>query len=78
MTSDKVRYAHLVNDYERERTWQLRVIRANLLLLENGLHALRSGSTSVTDEYLVRAIDSNRAELERLKALPSASGTSCT
>lgn len=52
-----VQSSHAVDDYESLRTRVLRSIDRQLTLLEDGLHALRNGSTSVTEEYLERVIE---------------------
>jgi hypothetical protein len=52
-----VQSSHAVDDYENLRTRVLRSIDRQLALLEDGLHALRSGSTQVTEEYLERVIE---------------------
>lgn len=52
-----VQSSHAVDDYENLRTRVIRLIDRQLTLLEDGLHALRNGSTGVTEEYLERVID---------------------
>lgn len=52
-----VQSSHAVDDYENLRTRVIRLIDRQLALLEDGLHALRSGSTGVTEEYLERVIE---------------------
>jgi hypothetical protein len=52
-----VQSSHAVDDYETLRTRVLRSIDRQLVLLEDGLHALRSGSAQVTEEYLERVIE---------------------
>lgn len=61
--------SHLVDDYELLRTQVIRRLSAQVELLGDGLHALRSGSTSVAEEFLDRALTAISGELTRLKAL---------
>jgi hypothetical protein len=52
-----VQSSHAVDDYESLRTRVLRSLDRQIALLEDGLHALRNGSTAVTEEYLERVIE---------------------
>lgn len=52
-----VQSSHAVDDYENLRTRVIRLMDRQLTLLEDGLHALRNGSTWVTEEYLERVIE---------------------
>ena len=63
----RVQSSHAVDDYENLRTRMIRSIDRQLLLLEDGLHAVRSGSTAVTEEYLERVIESFVKEADRLR-----------
>lgn len=47
---------HVLADLDDARTAMLRSSRSALLLLEDALHALRDGSTHITDEFLERSI----------------------
>jgi hypothetical protein len=63
----RVQSSHAVDDYENLRTRVIRTIDRQLSLLEDGLHALRSESTAVTEEYLERVIESLVKEVDRLR-----------
>jgi len=60
--------SHEINDSERMRTMTVRILTANLLLLNDGLHALRHGSPDVTDEFLDRTVLALTALRSRLTA----------
>ena len=59
--------SHAVDDYETLRTQQVRNLARQTQLLEDGLHALRSGSGGVAEEYMERVIEALRAELDSLR-----------
>lgn len=63
MTPERISQAHLIDDIETKRTSAVRTIKSAEKLLADGLHALRNGSESVTEEYLERVIESLRAEV---------------
>jgi hypothetical protein len=60
--------SHHVDDFESLRTRVIRMLERQGDLLSDGLHALRHGSTTVTDEYLERAIDALHKERDQLKS----------
>jgi hypothetical protein len=60
--------SHHVDDYETLRTRVQRMLDRQIDLLADGLHALRNGSTSVTEEYLERAIEAFGKERDQLRA----------
>jgi hypothetical protein len=66
-TIHQILVAHLVDDYERVRTSAVRTIDDQVLLLTDGLDALRAGDTEVTEEYLDRAITALKAEAASLR-----------
>lgn len=68
----RVQSSHAVNDYENLRTRMIRLLDRQLGLLEDGLHALRNGSASVTEEYLERVIE---AFVDQANSLRDASGS---
>ena len=60
---------HAVDDYENLRTQVIRQLSGQVNLLNDGLHALRNGSTAVADEFVDRALRKIDAEVKRLKEL---------
>lgn len=56
MTPREIELHHALADSETARCRLVRVARAQVLLLEDGLAALRDGRPHITDEYLERAI----------------------
>jgi predicted RNase H-like nuclease (RuvC/YqgF family) len=62
-----VQSSHAVDDYENLRTRVIRSIDRQLGLLEDGLHALRNGSTGVTEEYLERVIEAFVSQANSLR-----------
>lgn len=62
-----VQSSHAVDDYENLRTRVIRLLDRQLGLLEDGLHALRNGSTGVTEEYLERVIEAFVTQREALR-----------
>lgn len=67
-TADQIRLSHTIDDAERQRTRSLRVIDTQVLMLTDGLAALRNGDLAVTDEYLDRAIEALTAERAALRS----------
>ncbi|MFZ4434513.1 MAG: hypothetical protein ACOYOQ_15070, partial [Microthrixaceae bacterium] len=63
----RVESSHAIDDYEQLRARVIRLLDGQLGLLEDGLHALRHGSTSVTEEFLERVIDDTVKQLGRLR-----------
>ncbi|MEV0561566.1 hypothetical protein [Dactylosporangium sp. NPDC050588] len=61
--------SHMVDDYEILRTQVIRRLGSQVALLSDGLHALRSGSTPVAEEFVDRALTSIHQEVARLKEL---------
>jgi hypothetical protein len=59
--------SHHVDDFEALRTRILRMLDRQMDLLSDGLHALRNGSTAVTEEYLERSLDAFSKELHTLR-----------
>lgn len=59
--------SHLVDDYESLRTRVIRRLTGQVELLDDGLHALRRGSTNVAEEFVDRALSAINAEVNRLK-----------
>lgn len=70
-----VQSSHAVDDYESLRTRMLRSIERQVALLEDGLHALRSGSTQVTEEYLERVIEAFVRQAESLRDEATSEGS---
>ncbi|MEH0820480.1 MULTISPECIES: hypothetical protein [unclassified Micromonospora] len=61
--------SHMVDDYEVLRTQVIRRLGSQVQLLSDGLHALRSGSTPVAEEFVDRALTAIQQEVARLKEL---------
>ncbi|MER5337833.1 hypothetical protein [Micromonospora sp. NPDC002717] len=61
--------SHMVDDYEVLRTQVIRRLGSQVELLSDGLHALRSGSTPVAEEFVDRALTAIQQEVARLKEL---------
>ena len=59
--------SHHLDDYTTLRTRVIRVLGKQIDLLEDGLHALRHGSSSITDEYIERSVHTLKKELGQLK-----------
>lgn len=59
--------SHHVNDYEALRTRIVRLLDKQVELLSDGLHALREGSTEVTEEFTDRTIAALNRELVQLR-----------
>lgn len=59
--------SHLMDDYESLRTRVIRRLTGQVELLDDGLHALRRGSTNVAEEFVDRALGAINAEVKRLK-----------
>ncbi|MCG5446119.1 hypothetical protein NIE79_004684 [Micromonospora sp. NIE79] len=64
--------SHMVDDYEILRTQVIRRLGSQVELLGDGLHALRSGSTPVAEEFVDRALTAIQQEIGRLKELGGA------
>lgn len=64
--------SHMVDDYENLRTQVIRRVGGQVELLSDGLHALRSGSTTVAEEFVDRALTAIQQEVARLKDLGGA------
>ena len=58
--------SHHVDDYETLRTRVARVLGKQIDLLTDGLHALRHGSSSITEEYIERSIDTLTKEIGQM------------
>lgn len=58
--------SHHIDDYEVLRTRIVRSLRKQVDLLEDGLHAARNQSYSVTEEFIERALESLSRELRQL------------
>jgi hypothetical protein len=65
-TDADVRYSHLVDDTERQRTHALRTIRRQNELLDDALHAIRHGSYATAEEFVERALAALTAEADLL------------
>lgn len=63
----RIEYSHAADDYENLRTRVIRGLSQHVSLLEDGLHALRNGSSKVTEEYAERVIDAIRQDLGSLR-----------
>lgn len=61
--------SHYVDDYEILRTKIIRQLTNQVGLLNNGLHALRNGSTDVAEEFVDRALNAIGSEVKRLKEI---------
>lgn len=59
--------SHLVDDYEALRTQILRSLTKQVALLSDGLHAIRSGSSGVAEEFVDRALTDINGEVMFLK-----------
>ena len=56
LTEAQIKYAHLVDTTERQRTLALRISRTTSDLLVDALHAARAGRYHITEEFLERSI----------------------
>lgn len=61
--------SHLTDDYEVLRTQVIRRLSTQTDLLNDGMHALRNGSTGVAEEFVDRALTAIQAEVGRLRGL---------
>ncbi|MCW3767780.1 MULTISPECIES: hypothetical protein [Paenarthrobacter] len=61
--------SHHVDDYEILRTQVIRRLTNQVELLNDGLHALRNGSTDVAEEFVDRALNAIGGEVKRLKEI---------
>jgi hypothetical protein len=61
------RFAILIADYEALRTSTLRALIRQADLLDDGLHALRHGSPTVTEEFMERSLIATRERIEILR-----------
>lgn len=59
--------SYAIDDYETLRARLVRSLDQQTSLLEDGLHALRNDRRAVTEEYVERAIDALREDLQRLR-----------
>jgi hypothetical protein len=59
--------SHHVDDFETLRTRVVRLLDRQTELLADGLHALRDGSTDVTEEFVERTLAALTRELEQLR-----------
>ncbi|WAY18571.1 hypothetical protein OF855_25420 [Mycolicibacterium fortuitum] len=59
--------SHHLDDYQTLRTRVTRTLDRQIDLLSDGLHALRNGSVSITDEYIERSVGTLKKELEQLR-----------
>jgi hypothetical protein len=59
--------SHHIDDYEKLKTRVTRVLVKQIDLLTDGLHALRHGSSSITDEYIERSVNTLNEELVQLR-----------
>jgi hypothetical protein len=59
--------SHHIDDYEKLKTRVMRVLVKQIDLLTDGLHALRHGSSSITDEYIERSVITLNEELVQLR-----------
>jgi hypothetical protein len=66
ITAADIRYSHLVDDTERQRTHALRTIRRQNDLLDDALHAIRNGSYATAEEFVERALTALTAEADAL------------
>jgi hypothetical protein len=66
LTPEQIRYSHLVDDSERQRTHALRTIRRQNVLLDDALHAIRNGSYATAEEFVERALAALTAEADLL------------
>ena len=66
----RIEQAHVIDDRTRLRSDLKRGLSSQIKLLHDALHALRSGRTKVTDEYVERVLDSISALLQALDDEP--------
>lgn len=64
-----VDHSHAVDDFENLRSRILRRLSSQVGMLTDGLHAVRNGRTSVAEEFVERALDAIKGEVDALKDL---------
>ncbi|UPG68196.1 hypothetical protein [Gordonia hongkongensis] len=64
-----VDHSHAVDDFEHLRSRVLRRLSSQVGMLTDGLHAVRNGRTSVAEEFVERALDAIKGEVDALKDL---------
>ena len=62
-----IRYSHMVDDYEKLVTADLRMLKQYRDLLIDAQHANKNGRTAVVDEFLGRTIDAMSARITAIK-----------
>ena len=68
-SSRNVDYSHAVDDFEHLRTRVLRRLSSQVELLTDGLHAVRNNRIPVAEEFVERALDAIKSEVNTLKDL---------